>query len=726
MSEPPPYDLPLDGPTRVAMVGAGFISDFHLDVLSKIPDVELTAICDVDLAAAQRAAERYGAREAVTELERLPELGVQIAHLAVPPDRHFDLTRRLLELGLGVFAEKPIALSTAETIELADLARERRLPLAVNHNNVFHPAFRRMVARIEAGEIGRVEHVQLTFSVPLRQLDASDYTHWMFRAPRNIVFEQTIHPLSQIHHLLGPVKRVERALLGTRELNPGQVFHERWAVAAEAERGTAQLYTAFGRPFTRCTLQVLGSDGSLEADLFHDGLSGEEKTHWLDFWNSFLAQNRRGKASKRDARRVLRGWLGFTLGLRPRRDAFYVGMQGSIEAFHRALRAGERLPNDAQTAVEVGAWCDAIAGEISGEAPPLPDFPEPGAARPGEVVVLGATGFIGRCVMRALLEREVPVTAIVRRRHSLPPVIVDAALDGRLRLLDGSLEDTASLAQALSGARACIQLATGGGDTWEVVQRSMVAGSVKIAEACREAGVRRLVYVSSLACLYTGKDCGTRELEDSTQIDPRIAARSVYARGKAATEEALLAYHSGNDVGLVIARPGVVLGAGTPMQHSGLGLWLRDNHCAGWGAGEHPLPLVLAEDVAEGLVAAALHEGDELSGQALNLCARPPLSGREVVEELARVTGRRIVFHPRPLLLSQLMEIGKWIVKVVGRRPGVVFPSYRDLKARALVPAFKCNLAREVLGWQPVEEREAFLDRAVRIYAPRESSADEG
>ncbi|MBI4878571.1 MAG: NAD-dependent epimerase/dehydratase family protein [Planctomycetes bacterium] len=697
-------------------MGAGFISAFHLEILARTPDVELVAVCDENLAAAEAAARRCGVPAAVAEIDQLARLGVHVAHLAVPPALHFDLTRRLLELGVGVFAEKPMALSSADALELLRLASSRRLPLAVNHNNVFHPAFQRLVRRVRAGEIGRVEHVQVTFSVPLRQLDAGDYSHWMFRAPRNIVFEQATHPLSQLNHLLGRVRSAQTTLLSQRELHPGQTFIDRWLTAAEAERGTAQLYMAFGQPFTRSTLQVLGSDGCLEADLSHDTLCGEEKTLYLDFWNSFLAGARRARALRQDARRALFGWMGATLGLRARSDQFYAGMRASIQAFHRALRAGEPLPSDARSGVEVSEWCEAVAAGVSGAEAPRPRFPAPGGARGGEVVVLGATGFIGRRVVRKLLERGVPVTAVVRRLHSLPPEISEPALAGKLRVVQGGLLDAAALARALRGATACIHLATGGGNTWDEVERAMVRGSLGVAAACRDAGVRRLVYVSSIASLYTGLDCGTREIADSTETDPLPNWRPVYARGKAAAERALLEFQSEHDVGLIIARPGVVLGAGTPMQHSGLGLWVRDNHCVGWGAGEHPLPLVLVDDVAEALVRAGLHRGAELHGKALNLCARPPLSAREVVAELARATGRRIVFHPRSLALSQAMEIGKWLVKVAGRRPGAAFPSYHDLKARSLAPRFCCELAREILGWRPVEEREEFLERAVRVY----------
>ena len=711
------------GTTKVAVVGAGYIADFHLEILSATAGVELVAVCDVNRARAEAAARRFGAAHAVTDLTELAGLGVDVAHLAVPPDLHVPLTRALLESGVGVFAEKPIALGTDDARALAELAAAKGLALGVNHNNVFHPSFTRMVRRIESGEIGRVEHVQVTLSVPLRQLDAGDYSHWMFRAPRNIVFEQAVHPLSQLEHLLGPVKSATVDQLQTTELHPGQTFIKRWSASFNAERGTAELYMAFGEPFTRSTIQVLGSDGSLEADLFHDQLSGEQKTLWLDFWNSYLAGAKRAKQTRKDARQVLKNWSMFTLGLGSRKDAFFVGMKESIQAFHRALRAGEDLPNDAWTALRVTEWADALAGDTSAEPPPVPEFPEPGEARTDEVVVLGGTGFIGRRVVTRLLAKGEHVTCITRRFHSLPPEIVEPALDGRLRLVKASLGDEEGMARALKGARRCIHLATGNGDDWETVKKVMVDGSARVAEQCAEAGVERLVYVSSIAALYTGPDGAASSIADSWDTDAELDKRPIYARGKAEAEKALKAVADRTGLKLVVTRPGVVLGEGTPMQHSGLGLWVRDNHCVGWGLGDNALPLVLADDVADALVAAALLESDAVDGQAINLCANPGISGHEAVIELQKATGRRIAFHPRGLLTSQLMEVGKWLVKRAGRRKAP-FPSYRDLKSRALITPFQSDLARKELGWTPVEDREEFLDKAIRIYGRRPGASE--
>jgi predicted dehydrogenase/nucleoside-diphosphate-sugar epimerase len=727
LSEPRPVDAPTPilidrgRRIRVALVGAGYVAQFHRDLLAEMPEVELAAVCDADPERARSAARQWGVADAVTSIDELAGLDVDVAHVLVPPDLHVPLARRLLEMGIGVLLEKPAALSSVESLELQALADRQGLPLGVNHNNLYHPAFVRLLERVRAGRVGRVEHVRVCLSVPLAQLDAGDFSHWMFRSPENIVFEQAPHPLSQLHALIGRVQEARTTILGSRELLPGQTFHDRWLVAARGERGTAEIYLAFDQGFNRWTLEVLGSDGSAEADLGHNLFSWEEKTPWLDFWNGFLAGWRRSRSLARDAAAGVGRYARFTLGMGRRQDSYFAGMRGSVQAFYDTLRTGAPPPVDAAQAAEVLEWCEAIAAEsIRGEQGKVETLrparlPAPSPARPGEIVVLGATGFIGRRLVARLLERGQPISAVVRRSHSLPPGLAEASRDGRLRLLPGRLEDPEALAAACQGAKTVLHLATGGGDSWEKIERSMIQGSVAVAEAALASGVERFVYVSSIAALYLGGDDGVPLIEDSTETDPQPEGREIYSRGKMAAERALLALHRERGLPLVIVRPGVVLGEGTPLQHSGLGLWVRDNHCVGWGSGDHPLPVVDVDDVAEALALLALHDGHDLDGKALNLCTRTPVSAREIVEELRRATGRDLHFHPRPLWLSQWMEIGKWVIKKLGRRPGATFPSYRDLKTRACVPPFSSRTAREVLGWRPVEDREGFLDRAVRF-----------
>ncbi len=709
-------------PTRVGLIGAGYIAEYHMQILRQTPGVQVAALLDTDQGRAQAFAASSGIPRVADNLAQMRELGVDIVHLLTPPDTHEALTREALELGMGALVEKPLALSSSAARQLGALAAERSLPLGSNHNNLMHPTFRRLLAHLQSGRIGRLEHVRAVLNVPIPQLDARKLSHWMFREARNIFFEQAIHPFSQIHALLGAIRRCTCTPLSSRDLGSGPPFHDRWVMAVEAERGSADFYLGFGRPFPRAGIELIGSDGSLEADLIGSRLSGERKTQSLEFWNTFLAGWGRVRMLGADSLRELLHYATFTLGIGPRQDPFFAGMRDSILAFHHALRTGTPLPVDATAAAEVIEWCEQAAAGLPESSPPHPR-PAPRTIpttpstppRPGEVAVLGATGFIGRRVVAHLLRAGRPVTAVVRGPHGLPAELEQGLHDNTLRLIRGSLDAPRPLAAALAGTDVVIDLANDGGATWPTLERTLIPGTVELAELCHQQGVRRFVYVSSIAALYLGPDAARGDLHDSVAVDSRPDLRADYARAKIEIERRLSDLHNRHALPLTIVRPGVVLGAGTPLQHEGLGQWVRDNHCVGWGLGAHPLPLVWVEDVAGALVRCAAHPGPELDGRALNLCARVPLSAREIVAELRRVSGRDLHFHARPLPLSQAIEIGKWLVKLTGRRRWVPFPSWRDFRSRACAPAFAADNARTLLDWRPLEDRDRFLRQAVHV-----------
>src|SRR5436305_1051104 len=101
------------GNLRVALVGAGYVAQFHRDVLAETPGVNLVAVCDADADRARAAARQWGIPNAVGAVEELRDLAIDIAHVLVPPDLHVKVTRALLEMGIGVLIEKPMARPSA-------------------------------------------------------------------------------------------------------------------------------------------------------------------------------------------------------------------------------------------------------------------------------------------------------------------------------------------------------------------------------------------------------------------------------------------------------------------------------------------------------------------------------------------------------------------------------------------------------------------------------------
>lgn len=694
-------------PTRTALIGSGFIADVHLQVLRAVPQVQVVALCDPARSRAERLAKKHGVPAVHDDLEAmLAQGGLDAVHLLVPPALHRPLAERCLRAGLHVLVEKPLVLQAAEVAPLCELAAASRRVLAVNHNQTCHPALAALQDHLARGRLGRLEHLTLQHHVPLRQLGTGDVSHFMFQTAANIVFEQGVHLFSMVYALLGECRSV-RALTGpSRRLGNGVPFVAEWLLALDCERGTATVRMAFGKPWLETTVQAIGSDGAAWLDLARGACWLRRKTRWLDFLDQGL--NLAGGALHLGGR-AIGSVLGYGLGLFGLRfpdDPFLRSMRGALRAFHAAVRGERELPLALAltAAAAVLAMCEqtaAAAGVSTASPPPPPPLPAPGPARPGEVLVLGGTGFLGRRCVQLLRAAGRPVTLLVRRPQLLP----DELRVPGLRYFVGDAADPAVLAQASAGAETVLHLATAAGDDPVQVEQAMAGAVAAAADACRAAGCKRLVYTSSTAALWLGE---SGAIDGSIGPDPLPAARSAYARGKIAAEAALR-QRRGQGLSITIVRPAIVVGPGGSAEHSGVGLWVRDNHCVGWGRGDLPLPFVLADDCASALVA-ALH-APAAADRDYNLAGPVRPTAREYVEALAVHTQRDYRFHPMPLWWMWVQEIGKYLVKAAARRSRE-WPALRDFQSRSFRTELRCDDAVRDLGFQPEADRARFFAAA--------------
>jgi len=264
-----------------------------------------------------------------------------------------------------------------------------------------------------------------------------------------------------------------------------------------------------------------------------------------------------------------------------------------------------------------------------------------------------------------------------------------------------------------TGARFVINLAHGGGGTsWQAVRDAMVGGAEMVARACLQAGTERFIHIGSIAGLYLGPQ--SSRITGATPPDPQSSVRGDYARAKALCDLRLLELNREAKLPLCILRPGLVVGAGTSPFHSGLGFFNNDQHCIGWNDGRNPLPFVLVEDVADAIYLAL--NAPSIEGRCYNLVGDVRLSAREYLAELARVIERPLRFHPKSPYVLYGEELGKWVIKrAIGRHAPP--PSLRDLLSRGLKADFDCTDAIADLGWQPTNDRETFIRRAILVHA---------
>lgn len=122
---------------RLGIVGAGIMGTNHARVLPQVPDASLSHVVDPDRQRAALLADAYGARP----LSSISELAGQVdaAIVATPTSTHATLALSLIESGIHVLIEKPIAASVEEAELLIDAAARSAVTLQVGHVERFNP-----------------------------------------------------------------------------------------------------------------------------------------------------------------------------------------------------------------------------------------------------------------------------------------------------------------------------------------------------------------------------------------------------------------------------------------------------------------------------------------------------------------------------------------------------------------------------------------------------------
>jgi len=691
---------------RVGLLGAGYILQAHAKAVQALPSAELVAVCDVSRSRAEAAAAAYGIPKTFTSLDEMLASGVDAVHVLVPPQLHVDVTRRILEAGVHAFVEKPMGVESSACEGLAGLAAARGVKLGVNHNFLFLPAYERLRSQVKDGSIGRLDHVALRWLYPLGLIQFGPYNNWMLRAESNLLFELGPHLVAFLLDLVGPLDELEARASLPIDLPGAQRVWRHWSlIGRRGDTGVSlELSVQPGQPDR--SVRVRGYAASAELD-FERGLLFTEEARSNSALFDGLRSGREGGASWR-----AQAWANFqrqfvsTLKKGPHGNPFLDSIACSIAAFYQGLAAGTVDPRlDGRFGAEVIRTCERIAASAGVLATPRPVPPPPAPERAATVLVVGGTGFIGKRLVRTLLAAGHGVRVLSRSaasaRYELEGLPVDVA--------EGALDDPAAVGRALQGIEVVYDLAKAVGQRWQDYVDNDLRPTRVLAEAALAAGVKRFIYTGTIDSYDAEK--ASSVISGETPLDAAIETRNLYARSKAACEALLRDLHLTRGLPLVVFRPAVVIGEGCPPAHWGVGMFHSDTRVQFWGSGEHKLPLVLVDDVADALVLGLDKPGIE--GQAFLLTDSPLLTAREYVDEVSRLSGTRLRATPTPVWKFFLLDAAKELVKNAIRHPNRKRPSYHDWACRQLAARFDNRRSCELLGWRPAGTREALVERGI-------------
>lgn len=150
-----------DRPLKIALFGSGRIGQVHARNILANPELELALIADPYIEGAQALAEGTGARAVATADEVFASDGLDAIIIGSPTSTHVDLISRAAALGVAALCEKPIDLDIDRVLSCRDSLRGSETQLMLGFNRRFDPNFASVQARVQTGEIGRLEQLTI-------------------------------------------------------------------------------------------------------------------------------------------------------------------------------------------------------------------------------------------------------------------------------------------------------------------------------------------------------------------------------------------------------------------------------------------------------------------------------------------------------------------------------------------------------------------------------------
>ncbi|SFR57780.1 Gfo/Idh/MocA family protein [Halogeometricum limi] len=175
------------------VVGTGYWGSNHVRVAAELVeagDIDSLTLCDIDEERASEMADSYGVPY-VTSISDLVASGVDAVVVATPSVTHHEVGCELLDAGVDVLVEKPLATTSRDAWSLVERAEANDCVLGVGHIFRSHPALRDLKRRIDRGELGEIRYLTTT--------------RYAFRTPRpdaGALYSLAVHDVDVYSHLL--------------------------------------------------------------------------------------------------------------------------------------------------------------------------------------------------------------------------------------------------------------------------------------------------------------------------------------------------------------------------------------------------------------------------------------------------------------------------------------------------------------------------------------------
>jgi predicted dehydrogenase len=193
-----------DSTIRIGVIGYGYWGPNIVRNFNSLPGANVSAICDQDVKALERAKRAFPGVEATTDVSSLlASPAIDAISVITPVWTHFELTKAALENGKHVFVEKPFTCNSGQAQRLIELAAHKNLTIMVDHTFLFTGAVQKIRQLIDEKALG-----------DLYYYDSTRVNLGLFQHDVNVIWDLAPHDLSIMDYL---IQSQPEALVATGE-----------------------------------------------------------------------------------------------------------------------------------------------------------------------------------------------------------------------------------------------------------------------------------------------------------------------------------------------------------------------------------------------------------------------------------------------------------------------------------------------------------------------------
>jgi UDP-N-acetylglucosamine 3-dehydrogenase len=217
---------------KTAVIGVGSMGKNHARIYWELPSVDLVGVADFDQTTADLIANKYGTKAYYDYRVLLDEAKPDAVTLAVPTIYHHEVALEIIDRGIPLLIEKPIAYTIEEGQSIIDAAKRKNVKLMIGHIERFNPAILTLKEHINQGKLGRIfqmdAHRQGPFPARIADvgvvvdLAVHDLDVMRFVSQKEIIrvyAETEKHIHSKYEDLLTGLVRFSDGIVGTLTIN---------------------------------------------------------------------------------------------------------------------------------------------------------------------------------------------------------------------------------------------------------------------------------------------------------------------------------------------------------------------------------------------------------------------------------------------------------------------------------------------------------------------------